>query len=134
MLDKQPYGKGYKQKSGITRGCLFVSRKEGRAPRYDRASAPAAFFISPLRGIENLFLQSWVDVDPMILVRSVHQSLVSINILILQTYYIWMCHPSFPLYMPSLQGSLHISRDITVSPSNQLAQSWSIPRRPIKMN
>ena len=70
----------------------------------------------------------------MILVRSVHLKLVSTIFFNSWTYYIWICHPSFPPYMPSLQASLHISRAITDSPSHQLAKSWSLPRRPRRMN
>ena len=79
MLDKQPYGKGYEEKNWYHSGSPLFSRKEGRVPRYDRASAPAAFLSLPYEGSR---IYSWVDLGPMILVRSVHLKLVSIIFLL----------------------------------------------------
>ena len=63
MLNKQPYGKGMNKKTGITRARHIYNGRKNRDPRYDRASAPAANFLSLFEGpgIEHLF---WVESTP----------------------------------------------------------------------
>ena len=65
-------GRGMNKKTGITRARHIYYGRKNKGTRNDRASAPAANYLSLLEGIEHLSIVTWV--------RSVHLIFVSTSL------------------------------------------------------